>query len=76
MARKIDETLLAAMLLGLSRDHKLNDEFLPPDEFQVVTQQPILEWPPALHQKLAPWCGQWLAAAKRHQAGQASPEPK
>ena len=48
----------ALIISFLFRAGKLNDKFLPPEEFQIVWTKPISQWPESLKQKLRPWLGE------------------
>ena len=47
------------MILAILQDGKLNDEFLPPEEFQIVKTTPYPEWPQAMKDKLARYTEDW-----------------
>ena len=48
----------AMILLILFRAGKLNGEILPPEEFQIIQNQPISPWPDSLKEKLRPCLGE------------------
>lgn len=50
------------LLMALKLEGKLTDEFLPPEEFQIIQKKPYAEWPGELKEKLAPWTGRWRKA--------------
>lgn len=45
----------AFLYLTLRDANKLNDEFLPPEEFLIVQSKAYSDWPAALQTKLAPY---------------------
>lgn len=41
------------LILTLHFNHKLTDDFLPPEQFQIMLTQPFSQWPKELQDKLA-----------------------
>ena len=41
------------LILTLHFNHKLTDDFLPPEQFQMMLTQPFSAWPKELQDKLA-----------------------